>query len=50
VSKEARGLTVFPANVTVVPVFNLLRFRVLEAGTAKLEMRMLVHAAVADAT
>jgi len=49
-SQSVKANVVFPANVTVVPVFNLLRFRVLEAGTAKLEMRMLVHAAVADAT
>jgi hypothetical protein len=44
------GRTVFPANVTVVPVLSLLRFNVVEVGTAKLESTIDVQEAVAEAT
>lgn len=39
-----------PEKVTVVPVFSLLRFKVVEDGTAKLERTIAVQEAVAEAT
>lgn len=42
--------TVFPAKVTVVPVLSLLRFSVVEVGTARLESTIAVQDAVAEAT
>jgi len=49
-SQSVKANVVFPAKVTVVPVLSLLRFNVVEDGTAKLERTMAVQEAVAEAT
>jgi len=49
-SQSVNANVVFPSKVTVVPVLSLLRFSVVELGTAKFEITIDVQDAVAEET